>query len=885
MIAPASAAVPRVAVGIAVHAEPARFRATLAAVRRTVPSSVHLLAVPNHPDVATAAALAEAAVDVLPPARARGGAASFNRLMAGTDAEVCVLLESGCIPGPGWLERLTAGLAADPRNGLAGPSTNRAWNAQGAEPACAGSEAAVAAAARRLEARHGAATLTLEPLYSLGDFCYAVRREVWHAIGAADEGFGAGPCWEMDYNARAARAGWRGVWIPAAFVWRAPFTPRRAADERRLFEQNRRRYQDRLCGLRLRGESARYEAHCRGDACEHFAPASLIQLRIGPPTLPLPPRGISSGQGSAAPEPAVPEAAAPEAIAPRSAAAGSAPPPSPIPREDRGIGHPPSFPAPPAIAEAKEEDRGIDGRPSAGTAVGEASPPVDAGGTPLISCIMPTRGRPELAMQAVRYFLAQDYPRRELIILDDAGGELGARLPDDPRIRYEQLPPGESIGGKRNRGVELARGDLVAQWDDDDWYAPGRLSAQAAPILEGRADVTALRAEVFFDLGRWEFWTCTDALHRRLFVRDVHGGTLVYRRRLWGGRVRYPRASLAEDAAFLNQAVRSGARLRRVDAPGLFVYLRHGANAWAFACGRHVDPRGWNRVEEPPCLAGDRAFYLARSAAIHPTSPVGSTGSAGWVGMEAPGSAGSMGTANGRIVREAGDELVSCLMPTADRRTFIPRAIEHFLRQTYAARELVIVDDGADPVADLVPDDPRIRYVRASRSGSLGAKRNLACSLARGSLLAHWDDDDWMADHRLEAQVAALRSSGAEACGLATVRYFDPQREKAWEYRWTERARGWVGGNTLLYRRVAWERRPFPPLNEGEDTRWVWSLPTVHAMRDTSWFAALVHARNTSPKQTRGHRWHAIPLDVVRDAMGADWAFYADLASPALTPG
>jgi glycosyltransferase involved in cell wall biosynthesis/GT2 family glycosyltransferase len=788
----------RAAVGIAVHAEPARFRATLQAVRATVPASTEIVVVPDHPDGDTEAALRGAGVRVLPAPGSPGGAACFNRLLGGTDADVCVLLESGCIPADGWLERLLDGLAADPRNGLAGPSTNRSWNAQGAEPACGPSPQAIASAGRRLAQRHGGDTRTLEPLYSLADFCYAMRREVWNALGAADEGFGAGPCWEMEYNARAARAGWRGVWVPAAFVWRAPFTARRARDDRRLFDTSRRRYQDRLCGLRLRGDATRYETHCRGDACEHFAPAALVQIRIDPPPVPV--------------------VAADERLAP--------PPPSPAPAIVRS-------PAPPTSSSGE-------------------------GGAPMVSCIMPTAGRPEFALQAIAYFLAQDYPHRELIILDDAGSGLEERIPDDPRIRYEALPAGRSIGAKRNWGVQMARGEIVAQWDDDDWYAPGRLSAQAAPILAGDADVTALRAEVFFDLERWEFWSCSDLLHRRLFVHDVHGGTLAYRRSVWGTKATYPAASLAEDAAFLHRAVRGGARLKRIDTPGLFVYLRHGANAWKFACGKHVDAAGWRRTGEPPHLADARAFYLARSPSVAPPPRVR-------VSPVHPPE---------HDVREDG-ELVSCLMVTADRRRFVPHAIDHFLRQTWPARELVIVDDGADPVEDLVPADPRIRYLRTARSPTLGAKRNLACSLARGSLLAHWDDDDWMADTRLEAQVSALREADAEVCGLSTVRYFEPLEGRAWEFRWADRSRRWVGGNTLLYRRATWERRPFPEVNEGEDTRWVWALPSVASVADPSIFAALVHAGNTSRKQTRGANWHPIPLDVIRTAMGADWSRYA----------
>lgn len=56
--------------------------------------------------------------------------------------------------------------------------------------------------------------------------------------------------------------------------------------------------------------------------------------------------------------------------------------------------------------------------------------------------------------------------------------------------------------------------------------------------------------------------------------------------------------------------------------------------------------------------------------------------------------------------------MVSCIMPTANRRALVPAAIEMFLRQTYADKELIIVDDGEDSIADLVPRDDSIRYIR-----------------------------------------------------------------------------------------------------------------------------------------------------------------------------
>ena len=38
--------------------------------------------------------------------------------------------------------------------------------------------------------------------------------------------------------------------------------------------------------------------------------------------------------------------------------------------------------------------------------------------------------------------------------------------------------------------------------------------------------------------------------------------------------------------------------------------------------------------------------------------------------------------------------LVSCIMPTHNRCCFAPQAIEYFLRQNYADKELIVIDDG-----------------------------------------------------------------------------------------------------------------------------------------------------------------------------------------------
>jgi glycosyltransferase involved in cell wall biosynthesis/GT2 family glycosyltransferase len=749
-----------VLIGVHVHTQPDALSATLASLTAAGGAPFRVVLLPDGPDPATRAALRTLPYPQDGAVTALGPPACFNRLARRDRADVIVLLESGCTVGPGWLEALLAALGSRPGVGLAGPSTNLAWNQQAAFPGGGGTRADVIATAQEARRRFGMRVRSLAPLHGLGDFCLAVTRPVLDAVGAADELFGLGPCWEMEYCARALRAGFHAVWACGAYVHRAEFTPRRAHMERELFEASKRRYQDAVCGLRLSGARDGYATHCRGAACTNFAPPAAIRI------------------------------------------------------------HRPLRPAPSVRV-----------------------PPADQ---PPVSCIMPTRDRAEYVLHALDLLERQDYRRWELIVVDDGRDGLGDRLRSSEQVRYVRAPPGESIGAKRNRACGLARGEVIVHWDDDDWYAPARLRSQIEPVLSGEADITALRAGTFLDLERWTFWRASPALHRRMFVHDVHGGTLAYRRDVWAG-TRFPDSSLAEDAAFLHAAVRRGARLRGLRNDGLFLYVRHARSAWRFSCGSFLDERGWIRVDEPELPAADRGFLADRSAA-----------------------------ADRRSV-----PLVSCVMPTADRRDLARRAIAYFERQDHPASELVILDDGDDRIADLIPPDSRIRYVAGERRLVLGAKRNALCELARGDVVLHWDDDDWAAPHRIRYQLSELQASGAEVCGTSSLLYLCPDGPRAWRY---EHGGGlqarWVAGNTLCYERDAWRRGRFAEIPVGEDSRFLTDhRRRLHVLRDYRFIVGIIHAANASPKRTDNVWWRRIPVAEIERVLGADAAVYLTAAS------
>lgn len=782
-----------VCIGIAVHAEPVQLAQTLRFLNAFTDPAVQTVLLPDDPDEATARALgadpAPVAVPQYPSTGAQGMAACFNRLATNSDTEVVVLIESGVLVAPAWLDRLLAALER-PGCGLAGPSTNSSWNEQAITRDARADEKSIRRQAGEALRRFGTAARTLEPLYSLGDFCYAVRREVIDSIGGADEGYGVGPCWEMDYNVRAARAGFRGVWVGASYVYRSPPTQRRKRDEASNFDESRQRYQDRFCGRRLRGESASYEPRCLGDSCQHFTPHDLL-----PAVVPL---GVSR--------------------------------------------------ASPMSGRVADDKPAADKRSTSRATAAQASPR-KTDSAPLVSAIMPTRDRPDFAMQAVRYFLRQDYPCCELVILESGRSDLAALIPDDPRIRLVCDPGAHSIGATRNLACQHAHGEIMVQWDDDDWHGTSRISRQIAPIREGRADITALRDALIFDLPRWRFWRWSNDLHRRMFVRDVHGATLAFRRSIWQRLARYPDSSLAEHAAFLDQAVRRGARLEPLGADGLFVYVRHGSNSSQLPIAGDVPPPGWQKAVEPALPSDDRRYYLTRTD-------------------QSPSQPSSNPT-----------PLVSCVMPTFDRRAFIPAALNYFSRQDYPALELIVVDDGTDPVADLIPDDPRIRYHRLENRLVLGAKRNLACELARGELIVHWDDDDWYARNRVSTQVAAMETGCGDLSGMRSLFFYDPAGRRAWKYSWPAAGRIWAAGTSLAYRKALWERSKFPEVANGEDTRFVWSR-AVRSLADishTDTIVAIIHRRNSVPKAVQGANWSSVAAHDIEALLGADLGLYSEM--------
>lgn len=118
---------------------------------------------------------------------------------------------------------------------------------------------------------------------------------------------------------------------------------------------------------------------------------------------------------------------------------------------------------------------------------------------PLVTAILvisaPERIR--RARKAVAQFLAQVYPRKQLVIANASG--VAVLTDSHPLIREATFSGSHTVGGLRNFGIQLAYGNfLYPHWDDDDVYDPYLLSYMVSGIDYGSA--VALTTQVRVDV-------------------------------------------------------------------------------------------------------------------------------------------------------------------------------------------------------------------------------------------------------------------------------------------------------------------------------------------------------------------------------------------------
>lgn len=113
------------------------------------------------------------------------------------------------------------------------------------------------------------------------------------------------------------------------------------------------------------------------------------------------------------------------------------------------------------------------------------------------SIVTPCLNRARSIERAIESVLAQNYPAFEHIVVD-GGSTDGTR---EILARYSRLhvisEPDRNLYDAINKGLRLARGDVVGLLNSDDVYAPGAFAAAAAVFADPAVEMVIGGAEIF----------------------------------------------------------------------------------------------------------------------------------------------------------------------------------------------------------------------------------------------------------------------------------------------------------------------------------------------------------------------------------------------------
>jgi glycosyltransferase involved in cell wall biosynthesis/GT2 family glycosyltransferase len=207
-----------------------------------------------------------------------------------------------------------------------------------------------------------------------------------------------------------------------------------------------------------------------------------------------------------------------------------------------------------------------------------------AAARPLVSVCMTTRNRPAFLAAAIDSVRRQDYPRVQVVLVDDGSDRAEARafldaIEPDFAARGWMIvrQPNRYLGAARNRALQSATGDYVLFMDDDNLAEPHEISTFVGAAAASGADILTCFLGVFQSAHATpapgapsHIWPFLGAAVGPGVLRNVFGDANAFIRRRVFERIGGFTEDVGvgcEDWEFFARAVLSGLRLEVVPEP------------------------------------------------------------------------------------------------------------------------------------------------------------------------------------------------------------------------------------------------------------------------------------------------------------------------------
>lgn len=113
---------------------------------------------------------------------------------------------------------------------------------------------------------------------------------------------------------------------------------------------------------------------------------------------------------------------------------------------------------------------------------------------PLVSYIVITMNRPHELAGCLTSIRTQDYPHKQIIVVDNGSSDNSVNLLREqfPEIEFNPLERNYGVAGGRNRGIEMARGEICIFLDDDAQFVHSDATAKTLSYFQADPQLACL---------------------------------------------------------------------------------------------------------------------------------------------------------------------------------------------------------------------------------------------------------------------------------------------------------------------------------------------------------------------------------------------------------
>ena len=403
--------------------------------------------------------------------------------------------------------------------------------------------------------------------------------------------------------------------------------------------------------------------------------------------------------------------------------------------------------------------------------------PAAAPGTPLVSVITVCWNSAATIEQTIRSVRAQDYPAIDYVVVDghSTDGTLDILRRHADSIDYFVSEPDKGIYDAMNKGIELARGELIVMLNSDDWYEPDAVRRLVEAWTASGCDFVGALARYVNADGSSHVLPSMRYDRSVLLRMPLRHETMLIPAALYDRIGPYDLGfPIIADYELTVRLYLAGASYHEVRAP-LLNFRTSGVSNTALARLHDEHRRLLARVF--PCLTPDEVQRLGDHSTATPDDFIAAANAHAdqpdfvravramirdfgrlWGGPWARARLDGLG-AGGPVRYPA----VSIVMPVYNSAATLAATLASAQAQDMADIEILCIDDGSTDasaaiLAELAARDPRIRPMANPRNLGPGGTRNAGIRAARGDYVFFLDADDLLPPGALGRLLAAARA-------------------------------------------------------------------------------------------------------------------------------